>query len=149
MQYDDNDVHSLALVAWKEARGEHDACIKQGLDGNAGMQAVMHVCVNRCGHSGFAHTLHDVIYGKNQFTSMSVPSDPEFNLQPVDGDPQFVYCMQAAKNILDGNDEDITKGAHYYGNLKYCTSGWFFNHIVNDSTNHPQLAVIGHQTFYL
>lgn len=139
MNYDSNDVHSLALVAWKEARGE----------GQDGMRAVMHVCVNRTGHPGFAHTLHDVIYGKNQFTSMSVPSDPEFNLVAGDLDPQFQYCITTATSVLSGSDADNTNGAHYYANLKNTTSGWFFRNIVNNPVDHPQTAVIGRQTFYV
>lgn len=138
MTYDDNDIHSLALVGWKEARGE----------GSVGIQAVMHVILNRVGTVGFAHTLHDVIYGKNQFTSMSVPSDPEFNLQPKPGDVLFAASVSLAKNILAGVDPDNTNGAHYYANLKTASSGWFVNHIVDDPINHPQTAVIGHHTFF-
>jgi len=136
--YDDNDVHSLALVGWKEARGE----------GITGIRAVMHVVLNRVGAVGFAHTLHDVIYGKNQFTSMSVPSDPEFNLSPQPSDVLFAGCISLAKAILSGTDADCTNGAHYYANLKTATSGWFYNHIVNDHIGHPQTAVIGHHTFF-
>jgi spore germination cell wall hydrolase CwlJ-like protein len=139
MNYDQNDLHSVALCVWKEARGE----------GNDGMRAVMHVIVNRVGHPGFAHDLHRVVYGKNQFTSMSVPSDPEFNLQPKDGDIQFAYCQGLIEPVLNGSDSDLTNGAHYYANLKYSTSGWFFNHIVKDTVNHPLTVTIGHQNFYV
>ena len=138
MQFDNTDVDNLALVAWKEARGE----------GLQGIRAVMHVIVNRVGTPGFAHTLHDVIYGKNQFTSMSVSSDSEFNLVPKFGDTTYAACENLAQLILSGNDTDLTGGAHYYANLKNTTSGWFFNHIVNDKVNHPTTAVIGHHTFF-
>ncbi len=138
MIHDAQDINNLALVAYKEARGE----------GFTGCQAVMHVIINRVGFPGFAYTLHDVIYGKNQFTSMSVASDPEFNLVPNQGDGVYNSCLELAKVILNGNDPDVTNGAHYYANLKYTTSGWFFNHVVNDSVNHPQVAVIGHHTFF-
>jgi N-acetylmuramoyl-L-alanine amidase len=133
---DQNDIDSLALVTWKEARGE----------GNEGMQAVMHVIFNRVGAPGFPKTLHDVIYQKNAFTSMSVISDPEFNLEPHSLDPQFAYCEELAPNIQD--DADVTNGAHYYADLKYTTSGWFFRNIVQNPTEHPQTAVIGRHTFY-
>lgn len=138
MVYDSTDVYNLALVTWKEARGE-------GIDG---CRAVMHVIVNRVGTPGFAHTLHDVIYGKNQFTSMSVSSDPEFNLVPKAGDAIYAGCEHLAELVLAGNDTDITNGAHYYANLKNTTSGWFFNHVVNDKVNHPVVATIGHHTFF-
>jgi spore germination cell wall hydrolase CwlJ-like protein len=139
MFFDQTDQDNLSLVTWKEARGE----------GNEGMQAVMHVIVNRVGHPGFAHTLHDVIYGKNQFTSMSVSSDPEFNLTPKQGDPQYAFCESLCPAVLSGTDTDVTMGAHYYADLKYTTSGWFFRNIVNNPTDHPQVASIGRHTFYL
>lgn len=136
---DADDVHSLALCAWREARGE----------GCAGMRAVMHTIKNRVGFPGFAHTIHDVIYGKNQFTSMSVPSDPEFNLNPDATDQLFLSALTMAVHILTEQDFDITNGAHYYCNLSTSTSGWFFTNIVRNTKDHPQTAVINHHTFFL
>lgn len=144
MIYDDNDIHSLALCAWKEARGEVQP---------VGCEAVMCVIFNRVGHPGFAHTLHDVIYGKNQFTSMSVPSDPEFNLQPAADDAAFANCMIGAKQLLAATPDaafvaDPTHGAHYYANLHNCTSGWFHDNIVLNTHDHPITAQIGRHTFF-
>lgn len=136
--FDTDDLHSLALCVWKEARGE-------GIDG---MRAVMHVIKNRVGTPGFAHTIHDVVYGKNQFTSMSVPSDPEFNLEPHDDDQQYTYCVQTAPSVLNATDTDNTQGACYYANLRTATSGWFYTHIVQDTLHHPQTVQIGKQTFF-
>jgi spore germination cell wall hydrolase CwlJ-like protein len=136
--YNADDVKSLALVAWKEARGE-------GLEG---CRAVMHVIRNRVGQAGFARTLHDCIYGKNQFTSMSVPSDPEFNLEAGDGDLIHAKCMTLAEKVLSSTDPDNTCGAHYYANLAHVSSGWFAVHIVGNTTNHPVVAVIGRHTFF-
>ena len=133
---DQDDLNSLALVAWKEARG----------DGQIAMDAVMHVILNRVGAVGFPHTLHDVIFQKNAFSSMTVPTDKEFNLQPTPGDPQFAFCMLTAR--MAQTDPDPTLGAKYYANLAHVTSGWFMNHILNNPTEHPQTAVIGKQTFY-
>ncbi len=138
MTFDNVDIDNLALVTWKEARGE----------GMEGCRAVMHVIVNRVGTPGFATTLHNVIFGKNQFTSMSVASDPEFNLKPQPGDAIFAACENLAQLVLTGQDADNTLGAHYYANLKNTTSGWFFNHIVNNSVQHPITATIGHHTFF-
>ena len=143
MEYDVNDVHSMALCVWKEARGQF----------NIGMQAVAHVIKNRVGTPGFAKTLHDVIYGKNQFTSMSVPADREFNLIPPDGDAQFAYCMGLCPTVLSGDDADPTFGAHYYDNPKTATSGWFTRVIAgpdgNGTEGHSLTATIGSQNFYL
>jgi hypothetical protein len=44
-------------------------------------------------------------------------------------------------------DADCTNGAHYYANLHTMESGgWFERPIVDDTLNHPQVAVIGHHT---
>jgi len=140
---DADDIHSAALCAWKEARGE-------GVDG---MRAVLWVLKNRVGVQGFASKLHDVIYGKNQFTSMSVPSDPEFNLEPEDNDSMFAVAMKVATSLFDGDgtdDVDLTRKAHYYANLHLvATDGWFYKDIVLDPyKNHPVTAQIGHHTFF-
>ena len=138
LSYDDEDLHSVCLCAWKEARG----------DGQDAMRAVMHVIKNRVGAPGFKDTIHDVVYGKNQFTSMSVPSDPEFNLEPKDGDKQFEFCDGIVESVFNGTDEDLTKGARYYDNPRTATSGWFERAIVQDPINHPFLTKIGKQDFY-
>lgn len=135
MQYDQNDVHNLALVAWKEARN----------GGISSCYYVMHVVCNRVGKPGFASTVHDVIYGKNQFTSMSVSSDPEFNLQPPAQDPIWMACLVDAPNVLSG-DDDPTKGALYYANEKNVTSGWYKTHII-DSGQHPITTMYGQHTY--
>jgi N-acetylmuramoyl-L-alanine amidase len=143
VSYDQTDIDNASLCVFKEARG----------DGYAGMQAVAHVIFNRVGCVGFPHTLHDVIYQKNAFTSMSVPSDPEYNLAaPAPGAPEYSWyasAQQIVNAIVDGADVDPTKHAHYYAYLKECTSGWFFNNIVDKPTIHPLTATIGKQNFYL
>lgn len=139
MTFDENDIHSAALCAWKEARGE-------GLEG---MEAVLCVLRNRVGAPGFAKTLHDVIYGKNQFTSMSVPSDPEFNLVPTELDERWSHAKQLAEIIFGQNSFDITNGAHYYANLHTMDkNGWFYRNIVLKPTEHPLTVQIGKHTFF-
>lgn len=133
--FDTNDLHSLQLCIWKESRG----------DGAGAMHATCHVILNRIGKPGFGATLHDVIYGKNQFTSMSVPSDPEFNLEPLPGDQSFAAAAWIVSNIPD---DDETHGALYYANLKTATSGWFFETIVQHPEKHPVLFTYGHHTFF-
>lgn len=140
MYYDDNDLQAMALCVWKEARGE----------GELGMKAVADVISNRASkwYVNANHPVHEAVYAKNQFTSMSVPSDPEFNLEPKPDDPQYRFCTSICKPILDEQMSDVTNGALYYCNPKEATSGWFAEHIVADTKNHPQVATIGHQLFY-
>lgn len=139
MTFDENDIHSAALCAWKEARGE----------GPEGMEAVLCVLRNRVGAPGFGKTLHDVIYGKNQFTSMSVPSDPEFNLQPNENEQSWRIVLGYAEIMNNPNFQDVTNGAHYYANLHTMDKdGWFYRHIVVSPTEHPLTAQIGKHTFF-
>lgn len=141
MTYDDqNDIDLLALCTWKEARGE----------GELGCDAVMHVIKNRIGATGFAHTLHDVVMGRNQFSSMSIPSDLEFNLQPKSDDAIYLHCVDMASKVLTGSETDPTHGAHYYVNLTTMQmDGWFERNIVLNRPSHPICAVIGRHTFFL
>ena len=139
---DQDDLDNFILCVWKEARG----------DGEMAMTAVAHVIFNRVGAPGFASPLHDVIYGKNQFSSMSISTDPEYNLSaPTVPGPEYTSYL-AATNIINaivaGTESDPTNGALYYANLKESTSGWFFRNIVNDPLHHPLRANIGHQVFY-
>lgn len=137
--HDDDDMKSLALCAWKEARGE----------GVYGMQAVMWVCVNRSQAPGFPKSLHDVIYGKNQFTSMSRPDDPQFNLAPPENDTSWLGALVVANQVLQGVLQDVTRGAQYYANLAAIDKGgWFDRHILGDPARHPVTATIGHHTFF-
>lgn len=140
--YDQDDLNNAILCVWKEARG----------DGHMAMNAVAHVIFNRVGAPGFPNNLHDVIYGKNQFSSMSISTDPEYNLvAPSASDPQYPSYSDATNivnAIVAGTDSDPTNGAVYYANLNESTSGWFFRNIVDDPENHPQRATIGHQVFY-
>lgn len=140
MTYDTlTDPELLALCIYKEARGE----------GPTGCQAVAHVIHNRVGFPGFAHTLRQVILGPNQFTSMSVPSDIEFNLQPTPNDSMYPVCLSIANDVLAGTSGDNTSGAHFYANLAETTSGWFFRNIVQRPDLHPITASIGRHTFFL
>ena len=138
ISFDDDDVNSTALCLWREARG----------DGHDAMRAVAHVILNRVGAPGFASSVHDVIFGKNQFTSMSVSSDPEFSLQPESDDAAYADALSIAGAVLNGQDDDLTNGAHYYCNPKTATSGWFYKNIVENSEDHPLTATIGKQVFY-
>jgi len=137
--FDQSDLDNAALCVWKEARGE----------GIAGMRAVAHVIFNRIGCVGFPHTLHEVIYQRNAFTSMSVSSDPEFNLEPGAGDQSNDYAKRIVAAVAAKADADPTFGAHYYANLKNSSSGWFVRNVVQNPVAHPHTVKIGSQDFYV
>lgn len=73
------------------------------------------------------------------------------------GDPNrdewFRRCLAKAEMIFNGNERDITadhtgKGALWYGRLDQC-SEWFKENIVRNTNDHPMIATIGLQKFFL
>jgi hypothetical protein len=144
LNYNDNDISSMSLCIWREARGE----------GQNGMLAVANVIKNRANawETKVSSPLHNVIYQKDQFSSMSVSTDPEYTLMPKDGDPQYAYAISICVPVLTGQLPDNTNGALYYGYLAACTSGWFSANISGPDGKgteaHPLVATIGRQSFY-
>lgn len=137
MTFDQDDIQSAALCACKEGRG----------DGS--YLGVLWVIAHRAWDWG--ETVHNVIYAKNQFSSMSIPSDPEFNWTPTLPADVAIYqhCLEAAPDILNRLADDPTLGSHFYENPKVANSPWFTQNISADHLNHPLKAVIGKQNFYL
>ena len=135
--YDLNDIESMALCAWKEARGE----------GLFSCFLVLQVIYNRTKAVGFGGpSVHGVVYEKNQFTSMSVPSDPQFNIAPPPDDSLFAAIVTDVPNILAGTNDDPTHGALWYANEATMTSGWYLENIVQ-SGKHPVTLVYGRHVF--
>lgn len=63
------------------------------------MNAVAHVIFGMVVAAGFAKTLHEVIYGESQFSSMSVCIDPEYNLgAPSVTDREYASYVAATNN---------------------------------------------------
>lgn len=132
-----DDLELFALCIWREARGE----------GSLGMTAVGWVIRNRIGSPGFPHTLRDVILERNQFTSMTVPSDPEYRLAPEATDPSWAEAYRIAASILAGECPDPTRGARYYWNPRTAHSEWFRREIAQNP-QHSMTAEIGRQQFF-
>lgn len=138
MKWDDYFKTLLALVIWREARGE----------GQDGMRAVAHVIRNRVVATHLPDRWEDVILGKNQFTSMTYAGDSQLVAWPKEPDEKFEFAMRTAQRVYDGEDEDNTGGALFYANLKSATSGWFFTEIVGKPLDHPRTVTIGRHTFF-
>ena len=130
------DIELLALCLWREARG----------DGRDGMRAVAHVILNRTHSPNFPHSLRDVILAPAAFSSF-LSSDPQSLRFPSPQDPSYLVALDVAQTV--GTDPDLTRGAHYYANLHFVTSGWFQRNILENPSQHPLLAVVGEQSFYL
>lgn len=114
----DYDKFLLALCAWREASNQ----------GHDGLLAVMNVIRNRV-RKGWG-SWQKVICGKNQFTSMSVPGDPQTVRFPAPDDAVWVLCRSLADTVYAGGAEDNTHGALYYYNPRTATSRWFTENVV-------------------
>lgn len=131
MSWDDWAKAALALVLWREARGEsHD-----------GKRAVAHVIRNRVMASHLPDQWEDVIEAKWQFSSMTAPGDGMLVQWPKQPDAAFEDCMKIAENVFEGIDSDNTNGATHYANLSVCDPTW--------AHTLKQVAVIGHHTFFV
>lgn len=155
----------LALVLWREARGEVKTA---GIDA---LRAVAHVIKNRVEATHLPDTWDDVITARWQFSSINaswpiaaVAADQAKKAEPLpdsflkihknniitdptlvswpnaDKDPVFAQCMAVAIGVIDETDSDLTGGATHYANLSVCDPPW--------AHTLKQLAVIGHHTFF-
>ena len=129
---------ALALVIWREARGE----------GRDGMRAVAHVIRNRVEATDLPDQWEDVIQAKWQFSSMTAPRDSQLIVWPRQPDPRFEEAMEIAQLVHDGDDFDLTASAHFYANLEIVPATSSFWKIVGDKEKHPQTAKIGRHTFF-
>ena len=120
----------LALVIWREARGE----------GAEGMRAVAHVIRNRVLADGIADDWDSVIERKWQFSSMTAPGDSQLVEWPRKPDASFDLAMDIAHKVCEGWDSDLTGGATHYANLSLCDPAW--------AHTLQQTAKIGNHTFF-
>jgi spore germination cell wall hydrolase CwlJ-like protein len=98
-----SDMGILALVCWREARGE----------GLLGKRAVACVVRNRiAANSFFGHDWHSVILKPYQFSSFNA-NDPNADKWPEDNDPSWEDCCDVAQMVIDGA-QDVTNNALYY-----------------------------------
>lgn len=98
-----DDAHILALVIWRESRGE-------SFIGKRGVGCVVR---NRiAAHTYFGHDYHNVILRPYQFSSFNV-DDPNSTKWPQDGEESWVESIAEANEVLSGCD-DVTNGALFY-----------------------------------
>lgn len=114
MQMQDWYKAALALVVWREARGEPH-------DGKVGVAAVIR---NRVLATHLADQWDDVIERKWQFSSMTAPGDGMLVQWPRDGDSTWVDSMNVAEGIFSGTTPDNTGGSTLYCNLSVCHPAW-------------------------
>lgn len=126
MTFHDYSKALLALVMWREARGE----------GQQGMEAVGCVVRNRVTNGDWA----EVISKKWQFSSLTASGDPMLIQWPSVDDPQFQIALVLADGIVDGTIPDITDGATHYFNPNVVLPTW--------AAKMTKVKSIGHHDFY-
>jgi len=121
---------ALALVVWREARGEPVE----------GKLAVANVIRNRVEATHLPDQWAHVIERKWQFSSMTAPGDAMLVEWPLEGDQSWIDAMDVAERVLTLGGCDNTGGATMYCNLDVCDPAWA--HTMQATVK------IGHHTFF-
>lgn len=128
----------LALVIWREARGE----------GDEGMVAVGRVIANRVAH-GWGDWIK-VITAPAQFSSISIMGDPQTVKWPQVPDKAWERAQELANAFVGHSGEalapDPTGGATFYWNPATATSGWFKHSV--ESGKLQKTVTINRHDFY-
>jgi spore germination cell wall hydrolase CwlJ-like protein len=105
MTQNDWNVALLALVLWREARGEPLAA----------KQAIACTIRNRVLRPSWWGTDYPSVICKVwQYSSMTAPNDPNLIKWPTPTDSSWQACMQIATDCVSGALEDSTQGATNY-----------------------------------
>lgn len=105
LSYFDNDLLLLALMTWREARGESQEA----------RRAVARVAVNRArdARKRWPRSVRQVVLQPYQFSSFNA-SDPNATKWPALASPVWRDCVAAAGEALGGSDGDPSRGASFY-----------------------------------
>lgn len=109
-----NDIFYLALVTWREARGEGKEC----------MTAVAHSIMNRVKNPKWWGTdVASVCTKKWQYSSMTDPNDRQLTTWPAN-DPWWESALQIAAGVIDGELANPAPGADSYYDLSIPAPKW-------------------------
>jgi spore germination cell wall hydrolase CwlJ-like protein len=107
-------IHLLALVAWREARGE----------GSQAMLAVGCCFRNRANNpKWWGTTLAEVLTKKWQVSSMTDPKDPQLSSWPKPSDPSFGEALRIA-GAVDAGETSPVRGADSYYDTSIAAPIW-------------------------
>lgn len=121
----------LALVIWREARGQSSEC----------QTAVAYSILNRVARpSWWGGSVQSVIFKRLQYSSMTYKNDPQLTTWPAEKDPSWIQCLQIASEVLGGVVENPVPGADSYHDISIAPPKWA----------HPRVFVrqIGRIRFY-
>lgn len=125
------DVFMLALVIWREARGEP----------HTGKIAVGYSIMNRVQRpSWWGDSVLSVVGKKFQYSSMTDPNDKQLTFWPQPTDPRWIECLAAARDIYEHNVPNPVPGADSYFADTIPPPKW--------ATPDKFVDKIGHHSFY-
>jgi spore germination cell wall hydrolase CwlJ-like protein len=109
------DTFLLALVVWREARGEpHDCRV-----------AVACSILNRVKRpSWWGSDVQGVVTKKWQYSSMTAPNDPQLTKFPARSDTTWLDCMTIADDVLRGRVVPPFPGADSYHDISIPAPNW-------------------------
>uniref|UniRef100_A0A6M3KEV7 Putative cell wall hydrolase n=1 Tax=viral metagenome TaxID=1070528 RepID=A0A6M3KEV7_9ZZZZ len=109
------DMVFLALVVWREARGESD-------EGKAG---VIHCVLNRVDNpKWWGRNVCQVIFKKWQFSSMTDPKDPQLTNWPDPESESWQKCFRLAECAIFGTLENPVPEADSYHDISIPDPAW-------------------------
>lgn len=129
----------VAVCCWRENRE----------DGYYGQIAIGHVINNRAKAGWFGGNQYMNVVAKDQFSSMTIPDDPQLDKYPLESDTEFQKVLANIDALFENELLDRTGGALYYADLSFIQeNGWFQREIIDKPNEHERLAVIGRTTFF-
>jgi len=109
------DMAMLALVIWREARGESYQA----------QLGVANVVLNRVAHPGWwGRDVMGVLFDPWQFSSVTDPKDRQLTKWPITSDPSWKQCLKAAHSALLGLDVNPVPGADSYFDVSIPNPKW-------------------------
>lgn len=108
-----DEVHTLALNMYHEARGDGGTVLEQRLS----MQMVGEVTLNRVESVDYPDTICGVVYQPNQFHWVGRASTPS----ELD---QWEIAVEIAEDLLNGEADLVNNGATHFFNPDRGTPGW-------------------------
>ncbi len=125
------DVTFLALVIWREARGEP----------KEGKTAVGFSIMNRVRRPAWwGDSVLAVVGKKWQYSSMTDPNDKQLTRWPAEDDLQWRECLRIARDVYESNVGNPAPGADSYFADTIKPPNW--------ATKEKFVVKIGHHSFY-
>lgn len=110
------DLTFLALVIWREARGQSEEC-KRG---------VAYSILNRVQRpSWWGKDISSVVFARLQYSSMTYAKDPQLTTWPANSkDPSWIECLNVANEAISSISDNPVPGADSYHDISIAAPKW-------------------------